>query len=91
MRAAKFPIVDPQSDLIGTDHFDSRIAYRTILEKEIRIIPLSAIVGPEFVIKNLASQMSKEELENLGISERADDTIMVVRPESEWVKHFVVT
>ena len=91
VRAAKFPFVDPRSDLISGDNFESKIAYRTILEDEIRIVPMSAIVGPAYVIKNLASQLPKEDLENLGIPDMDDGTIMVVRPQSEWANHFIAT
>ena len=69
---------------LDDEHFDSCIATRIRMEKELRIIPMTCINSPALVIENLPSLLINGRKE-------WDNTAMVVCPRSEWASHFVNT
>jgi hypothetical protein len=75
------------------NHFDSSIAYRVKLEKEYRLVPFSALVGPAFVIENFPTEGNQE---LLNVSRRDgiklnpyDGTVIVVKPVTAWARAFI--
>lgn len=74
-------------------HFESRISDRVELEEEYRLVPMSALVGPAYVIENVPTENNKI-LNSVNRREGCtlnayDNTVIVVKTRKQWAKSFV--
>jgi len=95
VRAGQSPRLLPGQAPLTDNHFESSISDRVLLEQEFRLVPLSCVQGPAFVIENYPTLGNEDKLEGVKrpsgtILNPYDNTVIVVKPRKEWASRFII-